>query len=118
MKYVDTVQLATLATDGYGDKTVTVLTQSKATFIQRSSVAHTANADGIQSDATMYLDPKNALVVANLDDLEGMYVEAETGWYSVEHVIVARRKLLGNDIDNIYCQLQKQPGVAYVTYVS
>lgn len=115
MKYADSVQLATLTSDGYGDKTVTVLTQSNATFIQRSNVAHTSNADGIQTDATMYLDPKNALVVANLDGLEGMYVEAEAGWYSIEHVIVARRKLLQNDIDNIYCQLQKQPGIAYGT---
>lgn len=33
MKYIDTVQIATTTNDGYGDKTVTVLTDSKAVFV-------------------------------------------------------------------------------------
>lgn len=118
MTYPDTVQLATLTTDGYGDKTVTVETESKANFIQRLAVEHSVSADGITSDATVYLDPTNGFVLSKLDSVQGIYISFESEWYRVSHVDIARRKLLNNAIDNIYCQLEKEPGVAYVTYVS
>lgn len=125
MRYIDTVQLATSTDDGYGDKNVTVLTESKAVFIQRTAVSHDTNADGIVSDATVYLDPTNSVVVANIYRLEGMYIVASPfgdtqnrSWYKITNVTVAQRKLLNNAIDNIYCQLNKIAGAPYVSYVS
>lgn len=125
MKLIDTVQLATTTTDGYGDKTVTVLTQSKALFIQRTSVQHQNNSDGITSDAAVYLDPENDVVTANVYRLEGMYIVAkplggtqDASWYRVTHVTVGQRKLLDNAIDNVYCLLEKEAGAPYVSYVS
>lgn len=118
MTYPDTVQLATLSPDGYGDKNVSVLTDCKANFIRRKGVDHNNNADGITSDAAVYLDPTNPIVVARLDDLEGLYVRYRSKWYSVSEAHVAERKLLNNAIDNIYCLLDKQAGVAYASYIS
>lgn len=120
MKYPDTVQLATITTDGYGDRTITDLTECKAMFIRRKGVAHDNNADGIVSDATVYLDPKNTVVAAKVDsdELEGMYIKYRNSWYSVSTARVAERKLLNNAIDNVYCMLDKEPGVPYGSYVS
>lgn len=125
MKYIDTVKLATTTTDGYGDKTVTVLTESKAVFIQRTSVNHANGSDGIQSDAAVYLDPTNQIVLDNAYRLEGMYIIANplggsqsASWYRVAHVTVGQRKLLNNAIDNVYCVLEKEAGAPYVTAVS
>jgi hypothetical protein len=121
MRYLDTVQLVATTPDGYGDRTATVLTDAGALFIQRASVIHNGNADGtgagITYDASVYLDPQNPIVANNLDKLEGMYI-VFGGWYRVAHVIVARRKLLNNAIDNIHCLLEKEPGVTYDTHVS
>lgn len=125
MKYVDTVQLATVTTDGYGDKDVTILSDAKAVFIQRTGVDHALNADNITSDAAVYLDPANSVVNANLYRLEGMYVVASpfgdsrnNSWYRITHVTVGQRKLLDNAIENIYCLLEKEAGAPYVSYVS
>lgn len=120
MKYPDTVQLATTTNDGYGDKTATMLTECKAAFVRRMAVEHDISATGIVSDATVYLDPKNGAVAAKAlaEDLKGLYIVYRDNWYSISHVNVAERKLLNNAIDNIYCLLQKESGVAYATYVS
>jgi hypothetical protein len=125
MTLTDTVQLATTTVDGYGDKTATVLTDVKSLFIQRTGVVHTDNADGITSDAAVYLDPQNEILLANMYRLEGMYIIAKpfgqsTGesWYKISNVTVAQRKLLDNAIDNIYCRLEKVAGLAYVSYIS
>lgn len=125
MKLIDTVQLATDTTDGYGDKTVTVLTQAKALFIQRIGVQHNTSAEDIISDAAVYLDPTNPIVLSNAYRLEGMYIVANplggtqsASWYQISHVTVGQRKLLNNAIDNIYCLLEKYAGVPYVSYVS
>lgn len=118
MKYPDTVQLATVTSDGYGDKTATVLAQTNAAFIERTALDHALNADNITSDAAVYLDPTNAVVNAKITMLEGTYVLSNQQWYCVKHVVIARRKLLNNAIDNIYCLLEKESGIAYATYVS
>lgn len=118
MTLTDTVKLATTTTNGYGDKTVTVLTDTKALFIQRTGVQHRQNSDGVVSNATVYLDPTNEIVVSNLYRLEGMYIIAnhlgqpeDESWYRISEVTVAQRKLLDNTIDNIYCQLIKTAGL-------
>lgn len=122
MRYPDTVQLATTTTDGYGDKTVTVLTNSKALFVEKTAIQQNASAADIISDATVYLDPTNEIVKGNLYRLEGMYIIAKPfggdvsdSWYRVQHVTVAQHKLLGNRIDNIHCHLEKESGVPYAT---
>jgi len=124
MRLIDTVKLATTTVDGYGDKTVTVLTEVNSLFVQKSSVTHGTNADGITSDATVYLDPTNVIVLTNAFRLEGMYIIAQPfgqvtqeSWYRITHVTVGQRKLLNNAVDNIHCSLEKVAGLAYV-YIS
>lgn len=121
MTLTDTVRLATTTVDGYGDKTVTVLTDVKSLFIQRTSATHEENANAVQSDATVYLDPSNQILIDNMYRLEGMYIIAqpfgqakEESWYKISEVTVAQRKLLDNAIDNIHCTLEKVAGLAYV----
>lgn len=118
MTYPDIVQIATFTSDGYDDKTVTVLTDCKANFIRRKGLAHENNADGVISDAVVYLEPTNAVIAAKMEYLEGMLIKYRNNWYSIFEVHIAERKLLNNAIDNVYCSLQKEAGVAYVTYVS
>lgn len=120
MKLIDTVKLATTTVDGYGDKAVTVLTEVKALFIQKSSIMHSENADSITSDATVYLDPLNTIVLTNAFRLEGMYIIAQPfgqltqeSWYQITNVTVGQRKLLNNAVDNIHCSLKKVAGLAY-----
>jgi hypothetical protein len=121
MTLTDTVRLATTTVDGYGDKSVTVLTDVNALFIQKTSVDHQDNADSIRSDATVYLDPDNQILIDNMYRLEGMYIIAQPfgqakaeSWYKITGVTVAQRKLLDNAIDNIHCDLEKAAGLAYV----
>lgn len=120
MKLIDTVRLATTTSDGYGDKSVTILTDVKSLFIQKSSVSHANNTDTELSDATVYLDATNEVVLANMFKLEGMYIIAQPfgqnmqdSWYKIKSVSVGQRKLLDNDVDNIHCTLQKVAGLAY-----
>jgi hypothetical protein len=117
MKYPDTVKLATTTSDGYGDKTVTVLDEIPASFVKRAGVIHGDNADAETSDAAVYLLPTNATVLEKKDDLEGMYIIVSpfsaNNWYRISSANIAERKLLNNTIDNIYCRLQKVAGLAY-----
>lgn len=122
MKLVDTVKLATTTSDGYGDKTVTVLTEVDSLFIQRTSVVHGENLEGVASDATVYLDATNTVVLDNAYRLEGMYIIAQPfsqaqdeAWYRIIGVTVGQRKLLDNDVENIHCSLEKVAGMAYVS---
>lgn len=120
MRLIDTVKLATTTVDGYGDRTVTILTDVKSLFIQRSAITHSTNADGITSDATIYLDPTNTIVLDNAFKLEGMYIisqpfgeSTDEAWYRITNVTVGQRKLLNNAVDNIHCNLEKVAGLAY-----
>lgn len=122
MKLIDTVKLATTTSDGYGDKTVTVLTDVQCLFIQRTSVGRDTNAEAEMSDAVVYLDPVNQIVLDNAYRLEGMYIIAqpfgqsqEESWYKIVGVQVGQRKLLNNVVDNIHCTLDKIAGLAYVS---
>lgn len=118
MKYPDTVKLATTTSDGYGDKTVTVLDEIPAAFIKRAGVLHNNNGSDVEtSDAAVYLLPSNAKVLEKKDELEGMYIivapYGDNNWYRISSANIAERKLLNNTIDNIYCRLQKIAGLAY-----
>lgn len=118
MRYPDVVRLATVTSDGYGDKTVTAVDEIPASFIKKSGMAHGANTEGETSDATVYLSPANSIVLAKKDDLDGMYIHAQpfsdNSWYKISSSSVAERKLLNNAIDNIHCSLEKVAGLAYV----
>jgi hypothetical protein len=92
--------------------------------VQRTSVQHGENADAVMSDATIYLDPNNEIVLNNMFRLEGMYIIAQPfgqadneAWYRITHVAVGQRKLLDNMVENIHCTLEKTAGMAYV-YIS
>lgn len=122
MTLTDTVKLATTTSDGYGDKQLTVLTDVKCLFIQRTGVEHANNIESDSSDAVVYLDPHNQVVLDNAYRLEGMYIIAqpfgqsqEQSWYKITGVSVGQRKLLNNAIDNIHCTLDKAAGLAYVS---
>jgi hypothetical protein len=121
MKYPDTIRLATTTSDGYGDKTVTVLDEIPATFIKRAGLVQGDNSEGETSDAAVNLLPTNEIVVEKKDDLEGMFIIVEpfgdNNWYRISSANIAQRKLLNNTIDNVYCRLQKVAGLAYV-YIS
>ena len=86
-----------------------------------SGFSHELNADGEISDATVYLLPTNSTVLANKDDLEGMYIIISpfenSNWYRITKASIAERKLLNNRIENIHCSLQKVAGLPYV-YIS
>jgi hypothetical protein len=122
MKLVDTVKLATVTSDGYGDKHLTVLTDVKSLFIQRTNADHNLNQEVTMSDAVVYLDPTNQVVLDNAYRLEGMYIIAQPfgqsqqeSWYKIVGVTVGQRKLLNNAVDNIHCLLDKAAGLAYVS---
>ena len=119
MIYPDTIKLATVVTsDGYGDRTVTAFEEIPASFIKRSGYTHRANSEGETSDAAVYLLPTHPVALAKQDELEGMYIQCEPfsdkNWYRITTANIAKRKLLNNSIDNIYCRLEKVAGLAYV----
>ncbi len=122
MKLIDTVKLATTTSDGYGDKHLTILTDVKSLFIQRTAATHDANQENVNSDAVVYLDPTNQVVLDNAYRLEGMYIIAQPfgqsqgeSWYKITGVTVGQRKLLNNAVENIHCLLDKAAGLAYVS---
>lgn len=117
MKYPDTIRLATTTSDGYGDKSVTVLDEIPASFGRRKGYTHGDNTEGLVSDATVYLLPTNPTVLSNMNNLEGMFIQlypySDNTWYRIESVDIAERKLLDNALDNVFCRLQKVAGIAY-----
>lgn len=128
MRLIDTVRLATTDSDGYGDKTAVALADVKSLFVQRTSYQHANNMEGLASDAAVYLDPSNPVVLENLSrenkdgriGLEGMYIIAQPfgtpvgeSWYRIARVNIGQRKLLNNKIDNIYCRLEKVARLPY-----
>ena len=65
--------------------------------------------EAVSSNAAVYLHPSGR-VLEVMDDLEGMYLKNESKWFRITDVNIARRKLLNNAIDNIYCSLEKVAG--------
>lgn len=124
LDYKDTVQLVktTLATDGYATEIIDEIEEVNALFISNTGWQHGNFRSDVISDAEVYLDHENEFVVENAYRLEGMYVIAnrfegseELSWYKITQVIIGEDKLLGNEIDNVNCQLKKTsevPGVS------
>lgn len=114
MTLKDTVQLAETSRDGYGTKTVQTLTDIASLFLQSSGKAHSANVDIANSDAHVYLDKDNPILLERGYKIEGMYIKANLfggsdsdSWYQITKVVVGQRKLLDNDVDNVHAYLQK-----------
>lgn len=114
MTLKDTVQLAETTRDGYGTKTVQILTDVASLFLQSSGKAHAANVDIANSDAHVYLDINNPVLLERGYKIEGMYIKANPfgaedseSWYQVTRVVVGQRKLLENNVDNVHAYLQK-----------
>lgn len=110
----DVVRLAETTSDGYGDKTVTVLAEVDSLFLQQSGNIHSSNTDIANSDAHVYLDINNSVLLERGYRIEGMYIIAnpfggddDESWYRISRVVVGQRKLLDNDVDNVHAFLQK-----------
>jgi hypothetical protein len=115
MKYRDSIEIYSVASDGYANKKSIVLEATvNSIFLQSVGYGHQNNQDNTLSDAICYVDPDDAFVVANANRLEGMYIKASlfgsdesASWYKVETVSVNRDHLLCNKIDNIEMSLNK-----------
>lgn len=110
----DTCQLATVSSDGYGDKSVEVLSTIDCLFLQSTGNSHSSNVEIATSDAHIYLDIENPLIKGKGYRIEGMYLmvnpfgaEDSESWYKITRVVVGQRKLLNNEVDNVHAYLQK-----------
>lgn len=124
LDYKDTVQVVKthITTDGYGTEIIEEIADVEALFISNTGWQHGSFQTDVTSDAEVYLNPENDFIVANAYRLEGMYVVSNRfgdseplAWYKITQVIIGEDKLLGNEIDNVNCQLKKTsevPGVS------
>lgn len=110
----DTCQLATLSSNGYGDKSVEVLTTIDCLFLQSTGNSHSSNVEIATSDAHIYLDIENPVILEKGYRIEGMYLMVNPfgaadseSWYKISRVVVGQRKLLDNDVDNVHAYLRK-----------
>lgn len=110
----DTCQLATVSTDGYGDRTIELSTEVACLFLQSSGYTHSGNVDLASSDAHVYLDINNPVIKDTGYRLEGRYLlinpfgaDDNESWYRIFNVEVGQRKLLNNKVDNVHAFLQK-----------
>lgn len=110
----DTCQLATVSSNGYGDKSVELLTTINCLFLQSTGNSHSSNVEIATSDAHVYLDINNPILKDKGYRIEGMYLnvnpfgadENET-WYKIARVVVGQTKLTTNRVDNVHAFLQK-----------
>lgn len=120
----DIIQIGEDTSDGYGDKTVVILTDIEACFLQGSGNTHSNNTDIANSDAHAYLDIYNEVLVERGFKIEGLYIianplgsETSESWYRIERVKVGQRKLIDNSVDNVHVWLKKvaKPKTNYVS---
>lgn len=116
----DICQLAQVSTDGYGDRTVEMLTTINCLFLQNTGYTHVSNTNLSTSDAHVYLDIENEEVKSRGYRLENMYlrinpfsVDDNESWYKITSVVVGQRKLLNNEVDNAHAFLQKVANPGY-----
>lgn len=116
----DNCQIAQISTDGYGDRTVNILTTVDCLFLQSTGSSHSGNVDLATSDAHVYLDIENDEIKGRGYRLEGMYLlinpfgaNDNQSWYKIFRVVVGQRKLLNNQVDNVHAFLQKAANPGY-----
>lgn len=110
----DTLTLAEMVSDGYGDKSVVELTDINCLFLQSTGNSHSGNVEIANSDAHVYLDIDHPEIKGRGYRIEGMYLKAnpfgasdDASWYKITRVVVGQRKLLNNEVDNVHAFLQK-----------
>ncbi len=110
----DTCQVAQISANGYGDRSIDVLTTVDCLFLQSTGSQHSNNVELANSDAHVYLDINNEVLLERGYRIEGMYIlvnpfgaDNNESWYKVSRVVVGQRKLLTNDVDNVHAFLQK-----------
>jgi hypothetical protein len=123
LHYQDTATFVKVGSSGYAnDKAVVEQEDVPVIFLQGTGFVHQNSQDAVTSDAIVYPDPSSQFVQDNWNRLEGMYllaplfgVDSDDGWYKITNVLVNRDHLLGNQIDNIECQLKKTRRIANVS---
>lgn len=110
----DTATLVEIVFDGYGDEKIERLSEIDCLFLQSTSSRHAANVDVIQSDAHVYLDVNNPVLLERGYRIEGMHLiinpfgaSDDDSWYKITRVMIGQRKLLDNDVDNVHAYLKK-----------
>lgn len=110
----DTCQIAQVSEDGYGDRTIGLLTEVRCLFNQATGYDHINGVDSPTSDANVYLDIENSLVIEKANDMKGLYLmcspfgaSEDDSWYRITNVEVGQRKLLTNEVDNVHAFLTK-----------
>lgn len=112
--YQDEVYLIDTTQNGYGDSVAFLIGKIDGLFLEGSSQSDINHVEALGTDAHIYLDVNNEIVIENAFRLEGMYIvanlyggkEAES-WYKIARVKVGQRKLLDNAINNVHCFLTK-----------
>lgn len=122
IEYKDTIRLAEVVIDGYGNEKLTNLESVPALFVQNTGFDHNNNQDAVTADAIAYIDPANEYIQSVFNRLEGMLVIANRfgsadseSWYRITDVAVGEDKLLDNRIDNIQVLLKKSTAINYVS---
>jgi len=120
--YKDKVELIDPKYDAYGSETPDTRSEVQGLFIQNTGFSHGINADTISADATLYVDPTNAFVLANYHRLEGMLVianpiggEKTQSWYRISDVRIGRDNLITNKIQTVVLSLRKSTGIENVS---
>lgn len=114
LNYKDDVLLVDTSPDDYGDMGISHVEKLKGLFVQGTSQSRTGYVDTIGTDAHIYLDINNDFIQRNAFRLEGMYLvanifggEENQQWFKIARVKVGQRKLLGNEVNNVHCFLDK-----------
>jgi hypothetical protein len=111
----DKLTLYSVKTDGYGDETVDKIVEVKGLFLAGTTYSLVGATNIIGSEAHCYIDIDNPFVLKNIFRLEGMYIgyninqnaPTEEEFYKITRIKVGQRKLLGNEVNNVHCFLQK-----------
>lgn len=124
LDYKDSFKLVKprLSDDGYETEVIDEIYDVNGLFISATGFQRGNNQTAVTSDAQVYIDPTNEVVLANYDRLEEWYIIASPfggsdhqSWYKIEQVIIGQDKLLENEIDNINLQLKKTSEIPSVS---
>ena len=110
----DTCIIADVVEDGYGDRTLDTLTEVDCLFNHGNGYGHANGVDYPVSDANVYFDIENEVVISKGYSLKGMYVmcnslggSEEDSWYRISNVEIGQQKLTTNAVDNVHAFLTK-----------
>lgn len=111
LDYNETVRLIKLDADEYGGDQIDSEAEVPAIIGQVTGWQHGANQSSVTADSVAYLDPTNAFVIANYNELDGMMLVTsafgQDVWYRIVTVNVGTDNLLSNNIDHVQVDLKK-----------